>query len=341
MRKADLIRSMEARIPFRVAQRILRTCEFPSGQSWPSIREKLEKSSKKLDYHALNDAYLQSLVASEKSVAAFAIGSAARAGLIQKITPLEPDASDRFVKKYPYVLDAKILAQTQEAGTVFVGTETLPFGLAVMFSTVRITESRERLGTNGLPASLTKQYAEFYGIRRSYHQSYDAVIIPSTGDHAWISVDCPLYSNGDYADFAHTSVRNAFNSLVGGVALNKAENLFPLINKLYSESSEGVVAALSHLVSTSSVKHEKMRNGNCLREELFHKAGADAVKGNLAAFAIGVCWDMPDGGQGELLIDGESKDASKSSAVVDRATIRKCSTPEELNTVFDKILQYL
>ena len=323
---------------------MLRNSEFPSGQSWPAIREKLEKSKKKLDYSALNDAYLQSLVASEKSVAAFRVGSDARAKLIKKLAALEPDANDRFVKKYPYVLDAKILAQTQQAGTVFVGKEILPFGIAVIFSTVRITENREKLATTALPAALTKQYAEFYGVRRSYHQSYDAVIVPSTSDFIWISVDCPQYSNGEYADFAHISVRKSFNDLVGGAALSKPENLFPLINNIYVQPNEGVVSALSHLVSTSSVKHEKMRNGNCLRQELFHMAGASAVNGNLAAFAIGVCWDMLDGldgGQGELFIEGDSKDASKTHAVVDRAVVRKCSSPEELNFVFDKILAYL
>jgi hypothetical protein len=320
---------------------MLREAEFPSGQSWQSIRDKIQRSTKRLDYTALNDLYLQSLVASEKSVSSFKIGSVERARLISKVNKLVPDATENFVKKYPYVLDAKTLAKTQTAGTIFVGIEVLSFGIAVLFSTVRITEHREKLPPTRLPAALTKMYSDFYGVKRSYHQSYDAVIIPTAGDYVWVSVDDPLHSKREYADFAHISVRNAFNSLVGGAVLNRPENLFPLIAKFYGQAGEGIVSGLSHLVSTSSVKHEKMRNGNCLRQELFHKAGADAVKGKLAAFAIGMAWDTSSGTQVELSIDGEARDAGNVNAVVDRAVVRKCAQPDELAFVFGKILMYL
>lgn len=342
MRKAPLLYSIQLRFPFRAAQRLLKSVGFPSSQTWQGIHEKIAASRRRLDYHALDDAYVESLVASEKSISGYDIGSAKRAALLGALASLTPDPDNLFVKKYPYVLDDETLAKKGSAGTTFVGRKTLSFGTAFMFATVRVAEHKEKLPLIKLPASWRTKFAEVYGVRKNFRQSYDAIILPDTGGYAWLVADCPLYTPEDFSDFAHLTVPRAFNTLAGEEVLDGALNLFPLIRKLYNQSSEGVLASLSHVTPTHSVKHEKMKNEMCLRTELFHEAGSKAVDGNLSAFAIGILWEGADedGAGVQIEINGIAKDAGKANAYVDRAVVRNGVKLDDIKFAFEKILQY-
>ena len=347
VRKKDLIESVKKRVPFRVAQKLLREAGLPSGKTWDSIQSKIaDENPKGKLFHDLYDTYTNFLVAYDKSVAIYKVGAKVRASVLNLALQLIPDGNNVLVQRYPYAASDNTLSKYSEAFTEFVAIESLGDATAFVFSTVQVLDQRERIPASKVHASVAKTFYEIIGIKKTYNHSYDAVIIPHHGEYIWLCADDPKYTNANFSDFAHISVRKKFNELVGAKALSKPVNLFPIISKIYGTPSEGVVLSLSHVTSTGSVKREHMRNGTCLRTELFHSAGVKAVGGSIDSFAIGITWPVAgeDGDEfigPELYVDGDAKDVGKIDPVVDAALIKKCVDAAALREVVDKIISYL
>ena len=107
--------------------------------------------------------------------------------------------------------------------------------------------------------------------------AFDSLIINTKTNSIAILIDDIHHSNetdqdqhlGEFLSFiAHS------NSL--RTELTPVE-LFPLINEMYSFSSEGIVSRLSFECITGAIRDEKIRNQTDLRKETYHENGKKAI----------------------------------------------------------------
>jgi hypothetical protein len=71
-------------------------------------------------------------------------------------------------------------------------------------------------------------------------------------------------------------------------------NVFPLIDKIYLDGSEGIVTELNFKCSTGGVRYEKLRgpNRDDLRSEEYHAAGTGAIDNAIVPYRISVGWTV-------------------------------------------------
>lgn len=344
MNKSRLWNAVRNRVPFRVGQKILADCGFPKGQSWTAIEEKLEDEDieKRADYTKLETAFAESLIVSEKSVALFRLTEDEMKNVYQGVDALAKSIPDsEFKDAFPYSLtESQLWASGSEP--VVVAVYDWEKVTAVVLCGPRILETREELPASAFDGG--DRYATIIGIRRSVVQSFSAVVIPHMGDTVEVYVDAPIEVPSKPIELDHFAVAIAFNKAINFNALKKRLNLFPAISPLYA-SDEGVVTHLGHTVSTS-VKHEKMRGaGRCVREELFHVGGFEAVDGQITPFSIGIVWGLEDAtttvSNPSLSIEGTYMMTYQANPAVDVAAMRKCASYEDAAFVVGRLLSYL
>jgi hypothetical protein len=133
------------------------------------------------------------------------------------------------------------------------------------------------------------------------------------------------------------------NALEIDSILAEPVNLFPTISNLY-ESDEGRVCELVFTTDGGSIKHEKMRIRNVdLRVEAYHEAGKKAVD-HITPYRLAIRWNFVDSNkvktEPELLLPGNVRSLSVNQRL-EEAIIEKCSSKEDYDFVFGKIITYL
>lgn len=344
MNKSRLWNAVRNRVPFRVGQQILAQCGFPKGRSWVAIEEKLEEADveRRADYVKLETAFIESLIVSEKSIALFRLDEESMKRVYTGVDALAKSLPEtEFRAAFPYSLTEDRL-WAAPAPPVPVAVYEWEKVTVVVFCGPRMLESREELPAAAFDGG--DRYSSIIGIRRTVVQSFSAVVVPHIGDTIEVYIDAPFDVPTKPIELDHLSVAIAFNKAINFNALMKRMNLFPAISPLYS-SEEGMVSHLGHTVSTS-VKHEKMRGaGRCVREELFHAGGFQAVDGQITPFSIGVVWGLDDetstSSNPSLDIEGTYMMTYQANPVVDLAYVRKCASYNDAEFVVDRLLNYL
>ena len=98
---------------------------------------------------------------------------------------------------------------------------------------------------------------------------------------------------------------------------------------MYEDENEGTVVELSFKTSTASIKNEKMRRTRlCLRDELYHKGGKDALGTKIEPFKVSIRWSFQHD-QPELTLAGTSRgqqaaNGQATGQLVTGAVIKNC-----------------
>ena len=343
---------------------ILKISGFPISQGW-------EKSLSKLSELELEDGnsleFIESLVQLEKSYKEyFIIGNkSVRFFSIQKqkIKLLQDKflnyeiPVNQFHKTYPYPLDQENLIALDSTPKLVDIIKLSGNDLAFIFCTKRYFSERQTLDPldfqNEL-RSFLEDYDEVVTIKKYIRQLYDVVILRNN-NIAEVRIDIGQGLSIQDRRFSFIQIIKEFNYLAKSVAgielvLDQEYNFFTLINLLY-ESEEGKVCEIAFTTDQGSIKHEKMRRKDFdLREEIYHKAGRQAVieqdlKINI--YRIAILWkykiDEEDNieTQPELLIPGQVQMLHQEYPVLNEVIIRKCSGLKDYDFVFDKIVAYL
>lgn len=337
--------SLQDRVPFRVAQRMLSANGFPKGTSWKAIEEKLAESEYgRASYSGLQNAFTESLAFSEKALVLYRLSDDGMANAYKAINKMSSAASaSEYRDAYPYPLPEKQLSALGVHAPLLTSIDETDVGTTLIFCYPRVLEKRVELPTAALKMS-GDRYASVFAIERSVTQAYGAVYVPHHGNIIQAYVDEPLGTPQATLETEHLALAIAFNDAGSTNVLQTRVNLFPAIGSLY-QSEEGMVTHLGHTVATS-VKHERMRGaGRCVRKELFHNGGLQAVDGKIAPFSIGITWGNDDetmaGFNPSLSLDGTYVMTYQATPTVDQASVRKCWTHEEAAFVVEKLLAHL
>ena len=346
---SNLARSMRARMPWDVANRVLKSIDAPRSMGWGRTIEKLNETPDPdgLVAARLAGALVEHTLAGEKLVRFFELPDeviqAMRDAALEATIPSSP-----FSAQYPCVLSDDELEAHHPQPHTLTAVEKSEDGIAVVFSSIRSVTVREEISKTDLPTDAQpalEYFDELYGLRHVRHQASDVIWIPHTGNLVDVRVDYPKGMGFELGTAAHTLVANAvFNTF--GTALGMPLNLFPLIQAIYETEGEGRLVEFQFGTTTASLKHEKMRRAkDCLRKEAYHVGGKHALKTPLQPFKMSVEYKLflADGQPSfpELNIHGNSRMTGTASPSVVDATIRKTAGSSDFEYIRDRIAHFL
>jgi hypothetical protein len=299
MDMGTLARSMRARMPWPVGQRVLRENGLPRGRGWENTVARL--SSEERDYSDKVDTIAQGLkehlLCGEKLVRFYEVNEKTKATMVEALLNIKPPESP-FEDAYPALLSENEL-EAQSMSPILIAVEELEDGVAAVFASVRSIAMREQLAKEELPDDAIKAlagYDEIVGIKHVRLEAIDVVSFPTAGSHINVRIDYPTGMHRDVGEAAQTRIRTEIATLVKSDNLSSPINLFPLINEMYKAQNEGTVVELAFGTTTASLKHEKMRRrAACLRKEAYHRGGKAALSTPIEPYRLSIMWTLPLG----------------------------------------------
>lgn len=345
----SIAQAMRNRMPWPVGQLVLAENDVPRGMGWDRTVARLTKDENLHEEksEALANNLREHILCGEKLTRFYKLDlsemESLREAILNVAIPETP-----FSSRYPASLTDEELKQAPTELTI-AAVERLDDGLAVVFGSVRVVTLRESLDQEELPEAALEAlhgYDELVGVRHVRLQTMDVVWVPHDGQYVDVRIDYPQGMLREVGDVAHERVRGAIATLVGRDILSSPENLFPLIDLIYSNQGEGLVVELAFGTTTASLKHERMRRRtSCLRSENYHKGGKAALMAPIEPYKLSVVWKLPIGEgkftKPELSLYSSARMSGGEHPVLSDAIIRRCVGSSDFGHVRDRIEFYL
>lgn len=345
-----ILRDMERRIPWRVANKILRRCGLSCGHGWESTVEKLrgKKKNKSIDLDALMDAFAEHHECGEKSFRIYRATKKQLNSIRGKLTSEEAPKSI-FSNRFPLLLSEADLQKSSEIAPTLVEVSEDDMGITALYSSVRTIDFRTAQKPQDLPPNVRaffKDYQEIILIEKRRVQLFDAIWISKSNSEVEIRVDIPMGATTELIISSHARMLKVLEALAGGSASFQRRNLFPLIEKIYNAKGEGSVIELAFGTDTASLKHEKMRKHRlCLRSEKYHVGGKAAVSNKIYPYKMGVSWEFEHDEEifsmPELFLNGNSRLLHATTPELYDAEIRRCLGFEDYMYVRGRVDEFL
>jgi hypothetical protein len=292
--------------------------------------------------------YKEHLVCGEKDVRFYDLDAKIMDTLRIYLDSAEMEATPLSLS-YPLPVTYEQLAALPLSRPKLVAVERMDDGIAGVFGSVRAVELRVALNPEELPQNAQQifdGFSEVLGVKILRTQAFDVVWVPHHGTRADIRVDWRTGMAQDASAAAHAVINREISEVLGHGNINGPVNLFPLIDRIYRAKNEGSVVELEFAETTASIKREKMRRKHfCLRTEMYHEGGANAVKGQIEPFSIGVEWTGPARGTRpsypELFLHGTSRMLHTPNPTLFDAIIYKCTGLHDFELVRSRIEAHL
>lgn len=346
MKSSQLFGALKRRTSIRVARRVLAQNGFPRGSGWEQIIAKMAdpEIAANADYAGLERGLGQILTAYDKSLRVYKMDSAQSGVLRAAVASLVIPSSSVFATHFPYPVPENILSNLPPQPSVPIGKFYGPQGDGVLFSSVSILEQREKLTTAQIGPTASA-YDEVIGIRKIVWQTFDALIVSKSKPYAYVLTDAYLDTTQATRNALHSTMKAAINRIAQQDVLATPENVLPAIEPIYN-STDGIVRRLHYTTTSSSGKEEWMRgSGNCLRQELAHKAGMTALNGGFKAYGIEVEYpsDEIEGYTPRPLleINGTYRMTYETNPVVQDFLVRGCATNIELEDTMAQLMLHI
>lgn len=345
----DVIRSMAARMPWPVGSLALFQHRLGRGRGWDNTVEKFRSPPKRAvdDLSDLTETLRQHVLAGEKLVCFYDVSSTERGQLIaalkKSIVPVSVAAN-----KFPLMMtDAEMRSEPDGFSLVAIDEDHGNF--YVVFSSVRVTSVRERLSTVNWPQSVVAQlddFEEVVGVRNVRFHAFDVVVVPKINQPLEVRIDYPFGTQIEAAQIAQTLVRRAFEGLVAIQPFGVPVNLYPAISSMYGDDKEGIVVELAFSTTTGSLKHEKMRRRSAdLRQEIYHRAGRQALTSPIEPYRVSIVWSLPvdkkRSSNPELSLNGSNRTSASVNPQMFNVIIRKCVGLSDYEHVRSRIAAHI
>lgn len=343
----EVLKALKARTSIRVARRLLAQNGFPRGQGWDQIEEKLKskKVAAKADSAGLEDALKELLFVGDKNLRVYKLSDGGMAELRRKAGKHSINQSGVFAAHFPASVPDKLLQSLPTQNPIAVHKIESSSAIAILYSSVKIVETREKLNPSQLKASFAGDYDELIGIRQSKVQAFDAIIVSKKTPHVYCLTDAYQDSTAGFRNALQSALVPIVNQIAGRKVLGKPENLFPVIDPLY-KGGQGFVKTLFWTTTTSSGKHEWMRStGQCLRDEIAHKAAMGVIGKGFTTYGLEVGWvlDEVEGYSPTPLLSivGLYRMTYEAKPQLPDASVWGCATLDELFEVLGEMMVHL
>lgn len=341
----QLLQALAARASWYDGRKILELADLEAGQGWERTLDRYDQ----LDVDAeqaetLEDLLIEHIVAGEKMLQFYRITAAARRALLQRLRAHRVIATP-MSESFPCLVDMVALEPNRNDRPTPVRRVDRDDGLFFITSAIREYDERVNIPVDDLTPAARDQlegYTQLIGIRRVRRQVFDVLWVPHNGAIC-IATDFPKGAPHDFCAPSQSALRTVIRRAIGEDI--ELCNLFPLIELCY-ESDWGKVVELGFTTDTASVKHERMRQKRqCLREELFHVGGKQAVDGIIHPFHVSLDWQARYSvtltGRPELTLHGTSRDLHQNVPTLYDATFRHGLNIRDLRVVKSRLLRLM
>lgn len=346
---SDLARTMGARMPWSVGRKVLVENGLPRGRGWHQTTEKLRKAGEETAAHIdeLSLALREHTLCGEKLSTFYNIDPKVLEHVRANLALIEVK-DNAFARAFPAILlDDELSVQLN--GFILTAVEGTEDGVGVVFSSARVITVREEIEPSEISdgvSGILDEYDKLIGLKTVRFQAFDVVWVPHDGTLVDVRIDYPEGTHHDVSLAAHARAVDAFHNLMDESILDQPVNLFPLIDRIYNDPSEGTVVELGFGTTTASLKNEKMRRKQLdLREEQYHKGGKAALKSPIEPFRLSVTWNRKAGGgivsTPELSVNSSARAAGGANPTIESVVIRKCMGQADYEFVRSRIEHHL
>ncbi|WP_313350487.1 hypothetical protein [Paracoccus sp. (in: a-proteobacteria)] len=349
MNVESILADMQARMPWNVATRILKTIGTEPGQGW---RRTIEKFRARAYDPAFNESLLEAIeqynLCGEKFVKIYPIDGAARAH-IEMMSDFICLEDSPFKESYPLGLPEGEL-QVGDGVPKVVKIVRNDDGIGLVFSHVVQMTKREKIDLSELVAdndTLTS-YDEVIGVRSLNVQLFSVVWLSQDRSTIEVRTDLPSGMTMDIAHSVQSQVRRRFSQLVNH-ELGEPSDLYHVLERIYEANGEGTVVELGFTTTSASVKNEKMRRaGEDLRSEPYHLGGKEKIGTPIEPFRLSVRWYLTWDGMTvipELSLIGTGRARSgagdRRGVKISGAVISNCATLGEYEYVIERMRKHM
>lgn len=352
----DLLKHLEGRLNIHIVQQVLRESDLISARSWSELKMIIKSASQKdptvLD--KLKSALQMQQLCDLKAVSFYELDSKATALLIFKMKTLVIPATD-LAASFPLGVDESILKKN-DGQLKIIAKFSDEFGAGVVLSRRRNFTVNNEIYQSAFSAEMKKQFPDadkIIEVKVYIRQTFDVLYVNKIHKALEIRSDFTREdgqqqtagqlkkSVDDLRAFANGFVSNT----VKGYDLKHPINLLPLAKKVYEDKS-GSIKKIGFATEDESVKRETMKAGVDLRDELFHKTGAEAIEHKMAIFEVAIQWHGSDviggvaGSKPEIYIPGSYREYTKIGARTDYLFVRGVRTYADSNFILNKIASY-
>ncbi len=337
------ILGMSKRIPWSVGSLILYSMGLPRGRGWEKTIEAYEEPTKRASKAAddLENALTEHALAGEKLVRLYDLEPTEIAAL--------REALKTHVSEVPLELSQLILdtnSDVASAAPLLVGVVVVPGGIAAVYSSIRTMPEREALSMDETIGETRDDVESVFAMVNVPYRAFDVVFLPAWGTRAELRMDFPISAPQESIALAVNQVEVAFAEDVGFEALSSPTNLFPLIDKMYQDTAEGIVVEL-HFNTTAGSTHSartRRRSAN-LRTDPYHNAGVKGLTAPIQPFSVTIRWQLPVDAKRnalpELTLHSGSAEREKANPFLGTFVVRRCSSISDFDHVRDRIHHHL
>lgn len=351
-----LVDNLENYLGLHSVQQILRSLNLISARSWSELKAVVRsgiKQNQELKTRLI-DALVMQQACDLKAVSYHIIPDGFVHLVENAISSMHvPDST--MASAYPLRIDEEALNQDDgELKPVRVFQDE--FGCGVVFGRKRIFSISEDIGSENFNDVLKEQFPDadkIVAVKSVARQTFDTLYLNRKAGllemRADIMRDATVVQTSRQMDKSNTDLKAYSNRLlsgkVSGLVLGVPVNMFPLAVKVYADKS-GAIKRLGFVTETESVKRETMKAGVDLREELFHKSGANAIDHKMSIFEIAIQWHGEEvlggvkGSKPEIHIPGTYRDYVNLNPRADYIIVKGVRTFADANFIVSKVNSY-
>lgn len=340
----DIALALRERAPWSIARRILERVGLEAGHGWEAALDEI-RFRDNFDAISLDELYylyFQHVCCGEKSTRLFKLGDSNAEVL--RLNLKENFKLNRL--KRPRILSslAKAHVEPPQLECAFHDSNAS----VGVFSSIRRFEERVPIQTNDIPQAAQGVFAgfdEIIAIRAVMYQAYGVIWLPDNSDLAEVRIDIMRDETVNAVGQFHQQMYAELHSRSGSSSIISPVNLFGAIKSIYNDQTEGNLMELSFATTTGSVKQERMRSHESLRQETYHVGGIEALSTEIEPFHIGVRWRRQEPGvktvtAPELYLHGNLSQIGTPNAQLHTASVKKVATYSDFDFVRDKLLEH-
>jgi hypothetical protein len=367
-----ILNALSERAPWTVAKRIFRNAQITPSRGWKSTIAKLSAASATPSTTAIDQlerGFIEHVFGGEKFVTLYRIHDDAvtatlreKIGQLKTLGPIIPNNLDE-AGELPAEADTISPPASERFGSV--SSETTFTGVmsgrwedgraALVIRSTRHLEVRETIEADDLidedasedqvkvVAEAMSEYDRIIGTKFKEFTAFDVIGISEDG-LLELRIDFPKGSSKDQCKSVRSNLLAALKDLFGLDIAVSPINVFPAIRAIYLDNTEGRVVELGFGTSTKSIKNEKMRLGDDLRQEKYHLAGKVALDVPISPYSLVVWWDEDvEGGiaaNPELSISAGVRAVTSQSPAVYEFCIAKCADNPQFERIKNVVLNH-
>ena len=249
-----------------------------------------------------------------------------------------------IIENYPYLISLEEKERVATEKIYFCEKTTSENEISLIYTSIVEYSERQAIPIEDIQNSNEfKKYNEIYGVIKKKDQFFNIVNLNTRTGILEIRVD---YLN----TMSDTVIKNNYYSFITSF-LSKLDlpidflklknfNIYNSIKELYKNEKQGILVELSFLTKTAiNVQLKRRKYKTDIREEEYHVAGENAIKGLIDIYRVAFIWQNKDTYYNELLIPGNS--GTINSVDINEVILKNCIFSEDFYFLKGKIFEYL